>query len=1051
MRGQVKNPPDRLNPGRFVYVEFGAKPTWHTGTFIPKDKVEEYATRYKRRDVYVSAFSFAEQENPSDETLILGDLYFDIDSEDEVSKAQEDARTVIEIINKELDIPKECIRLYFTGKKGFRILVPWECFGLEPSRDLHEVWKLAARHFHEAGCACIDLQVYQKNRFLRIPNTIHGDTGLYMIPITADELRGLGVEQIRDLARRPRQVEFAQPSPSEKAKEFYETMRRSLITMDDAKPETADMTEIENLRKACPAVDDCYQKIERGEPLSHEQHVFISKALLAFGKEGEDEVHRILKLSMGDGYDSRLTQYQINYSRSGKWPPGCEFARKSWGICAKCDGSTSPIERMRDLPMHVSVSDLRAELVGRRVVMDVQIAGEQSQKALPRVLSASCSRCDRESDVDMLEHPEALIAYFFKKEHRAERICEQVFEDENGPCRKNMEHRVKISPQKDMDFAVLHIRDLLQKTSRFVERMYSVRRIFLANRRVPNAKKLRVHGRVLVEPSDTFDISVLVEDVEPLEDEITCFQINDELRQGFVKHFREPIVPVWEQVAPDIAERRIAKQWVSLLRHSVAEIPDINGRLIRGSLLVIFFGDTKTSKSTTAEDGLDALGEYVTAETGRRSGILYSIDPEKRLLIWGVLPLNDMGLVVIDALDRLSDEEMGEFRESLTKQRVKVDRMVRGEAMMRVRIIGCLNPFKAMRQYAYPCMAISNNRVFHNNPPNITRWDVFVPFSKEDVKEGTIVRHIPKSRPVPDDVYTRHVLWAWSRRSDQVKYEDDAKQAIMEVSERLMKTYMLSTLPIVHAGIRDVVTRISVAAAAESHSTDETHEVIMVKKEHVERGVALYEETLKLLQLEEYKIEEERKVRLEPEEMEEIVAEVGDIELRILKEIKLQPSTSGVLAAKFEMDEKTIRRHCEPLKRFNLLAAIPGRGMSIAPRGLDFLRGVAQNLWTSGQKMPGSQGEQATSGQKMPGCPEGSAGGTQKIESFVETPLAMLMNAVRCLSGARDNGGYATIEALREISKTCGIEEERLETYLRRMLERGLIMEIEEGKFRATG
>ena len=101
--------------------------------------------------------------------------------------------------------------------------------------------------------------------------------------------------------------------------------------------------------------------------------------------------------------------------------------------------------------------------------------------------------------------------------------------------------------------------------------------------------------------------------------------------------------------------------------HSPCQIYDIERKkIIRGGLNVLFFGDTKVAKSEIAKDvtnkGYYALGEYSVCETGGRTGFLYTIDSDKGALIWGSLPLNDMGLLVLDGLQSMHSDEIGEFR-----------------------------------------------------------------------------------------------------------------------------------------------------------------------------------------------------------------------------------------------------------------------------------------------------------------------------------------------------------------------------------------------------
>lgn len=272
---------------------------------------------------------------------------------------------------------------------------------------------------------------------------------------------------------------------------------------------------------------------------------------------------------------------------------------------------------------------------------------------------------------------------------------------------------------------------------------------------------------------------------------------------------------------------------------------------------MLLFGDTKTYKSEGAMDltGYYGSGGFVVAESNSRTGITYSIDTENRAIVWGELPNNDLGLTVIDGLHSMFAEEMKELREALENQRIIVRRYVSGEALARTRVIGIFNPNRPMNQYMYACMAVKDSAAFYD-PPDITRWDLFLPFAEDDVPKEEIASRKPRERPLPKKCFKRHIYWAWSRKPEHIQYMEEAKGFIVKASVELMKEYSLSNLPIVHLGIRDVVCRLSVAQACLDHSTDETHTLVIADMKHVEKALDFYEGMLSLLRLKEYKLEE---------------------------------------------------------------------------------------------------------------------------------------------------------------------------------------------------
>jgi len=598
----------------------------------------------------------------------------------------------------------------------------------------------------------------------------------------------------------------------------------------------------------------------------------------------------------------------------------------------------------------IKISDLCAKLIGCRVEADVQVKGESTQKAIPKVVELCCKVCGyRETlNYSMLEEEEKAVflasLVFGKGEGLAVLAKNQICK--RGP------HKFRVQPVDYMDFAVLFVCDLLDPLVRFESRVYQTKKIYLVGQRVPYAKKITIHGRVYLEPS-TRNITIIAEKAEPYEDEISNFEVTEEDKEAWIKYFmdRDP-AELRSQVAPGMVGRPIVQESLLLTLHSVAIIPDIYGQPIRGCLRVIFFGDTKTYKSRSAKDltiNHYGLGDYVVGESSSRTGITYTIDSDNNALIWGVLPLNDLGFLVIDGMHSLHKEEWRETREALESQRVVVRRKLSGEALARTRVLGIINPgmrdHKPLNTYMFKCQALRDTYIF-SDPPDITRWDFFIPFSRGDVPEADIAEAKPVERPIPDSVFVRHVFWAWSRKPEHIVYTEEAKEKIKQEAKRFMEKYAIDDIPVVHLGYREVIARVSVAYAALMHSTDENHEKVIVKKVHVEKAAAFLEKLAQLLELDEYKLEREGKLRIVKEELEEIINDLDSIALKILDLIKSEPKSSRELSEALDVDEKTIKRRYATLLKHQLVETAPGRGVSLTPRGILFLKEYIRDLGT---------------------------------------------------------------------------------------------------------
>ena len=138
-----------------------------------------------------------------------GEVYTDylwMDIDDELEKALEGVRFLIGRLKHNYGIPPDTLRLYFSGAKGFHVGIDSRWFGLVPSRKLPQQCKKLAELICEG--IKIDFAVYDRTRLFRLSGSINAKTGLYKIPLTATEIETLTVDEIKELAKKPREVEY---------------------------------------------------------------------------------------------------------------------------------------------------------------------------------------------------------------------------------------------------------------------------------------------------------------------------------------------------------------------------------------------------------------------------------------------------------------------------------------------------------------------------------------------------------------------------------------------------------------------------------------------------------------------------------------------------------------------------------------------------------------------------------------------------------------------------------------------------------------------------
>lgn len=127
-------------------------------------------------------------------------LVFDIDRPD-LGQALDDARRLVRFIVERYPPLDETVPVYFSGSKGFHVLVEL-VHEPPPAVGFQRVAKTFAEALAGRAGVKIDAAIYDAAHIIRLPNTRHGKTGLFKRRIDADALFMLDIDGIRELAKR---------------------------------------------------------------------------------------------------------------------------------------------------------------------------------------------------------------------------------------------------------------------------------------------------------------------------------------------------------------------------------------------------------------------------------------------------------------------------------------------------------------------------------------------------------------------------------------------------------------------------------------------------------------------------------------------------------------------------------------------------------------------------------------------------------------------------------------------------------------------------------
>lgn len=192
-----------------------------------EDNLQSYMDRLSNTDAYYTVYEYETEDVKN--CLLYAPMYFDMDidleEEADFKKVVRDTLLVVSYLKEEFGIPEEVIEIYFSGSKGFHIIVSPEVLGIQPKKDLNTELKLIAVEASKMTVnGSLDKKIYDRRRLFRLPNTINGKTGLYKVPVTMHMLRTLSFDEIKEYAAEPKSMPERPTTLVPKARKKYNSI-----------------------------------------------------------------------------------------------------------------------------------------------------------------------------------------------------------------------------------------------------------------------------------------------------------------------------------------------------------------------------------------------------------------------------------------------------------------------------------------------------------------------------------------------------------------------------------------------------------------------------------------------------------------------------------------------------------------------------------------------------------------------------------------------------------------------------------------------------------
>jgi len=382
------------------------------------------------------------------------------------------------------------------------------------------------------------------------------------------------------------------------------------------------------------------------------------------------------------------------------------------------------------------------------------------------------------------------------------------------------------------------------------EREYVIRRGFYVGHGLKPNSSYQLTGVTVPEPWKQYTTH-LIHKAEPSQDNISNFEMTEEKKRKleiFQPDDEQTVSDKFNDIAEDFTHnithvygREDLIKAIDLVYHSVLAFDFQNQRINRGWVEALILGDTRTGKSETAHQMMEhyKLGELVTGENTTFAGLIGGMQQTQSRwsITWGKIPLNDRRLVVLDEASGLSEEEIGYMSGVRSSGVAEVTKIQTEKTHARTRLLWISNSRdgRSLKEYGYGIWAIKK---LIGKSEDIARFEFAMACASEDVPMDEINKKIEMHGEV-EHKYTFDkskdlILWAWSRKPEDIEFTEDAVENILDNATKMGKQYS-TKIPLVEgANQRIKLARIAISAATRVFSTDKSGEKVIVKKEHAQ-------------------------------------------------------------------------------------------------------------------------------------------------------------------------------------------------------------------------
>lgn len=548
-----------------------------------------------------------------------------------------------------------------------------------------------------------------------------------------------------------------------------------------------------------------------------------------------------------------LTDYFIKYKKTKEDLQKCIIETPSFTL------EEAKEEQLKRKPLITLLEASKPQYINRVVQSNVQVVATY-EKAMPVPTTIYAKKINSSGD---LKYNQMAVG-----EERtwelSENTCQDVLKliDNNfseAQIRDNIRELLGISkqerdikvekPTKDTVYEC-NVTDLFEATSRDIATIEFT--AYVLKKRLESGKKYLITYKLVPHPYKGQQLTMIILDVEEACDSVSNFHITEEVKNNLNKFknlegtCKEKLNTLSEMAKAYIGYDgyNTLIQAIDLSFHTVLEFNFGAFKNVRGYLDTLIVAESRVGKSSTAEalQRLYGLGAF-TSLAGNSATIPGIIGGSTKVngnyqTRAGLIPMNHRGLVIFEELAKCNTNLVKELTDIRSSNQVRIARVsgtLTLPALVRMitltNVKNTTNKIKPINSYPNGVDILVE---LIGSPEDIARYDLMLVLG--DQGNRTIDPFWEPTNPFEPEAYQTRIRWVWSRTADQVIIDKEIGHYILEKCNELNQEYD-SHIKIFGTEAWKKVTRLAIAIAGYTVSTDETYEKIIITKEHVDTAI----------------------------------------------------------------------------------------------------------------------------------------------------------------------------------------------------------------------